>query len=33
MSGQMEIQNAREGNKCLRELSQNPCMSEVNQET
>jgi hypothetical protein len=33
MSGQMEIQNARQGNECVRELSQNPCTLEVNPQT
>jgi len=28
----MEIQNAREGNKCVRGFGQNPCMLEFNQE-
>jgi hypothetical protein len=33
MSEQMEIQNAREGNKCVRQFIQNPCFLEINQET
>jgi len=32
VSGHMEIQNAREGNKCVRGFGQNPCMLEFNQE-